>query len=145
MVGSRLMQFAERVMDARAITPEDVRVLKREVLPDGISTREEADMLIALDRVISARCEDFDIYMIVEVVNFVTWTSRPTGHVDAEKARWLIASLRAGVGPTDLALRIAFETVREADHVDESLTTFVMAATGEGNRRGGRPQLDLAG
>lgn len=145
MVGSRLMQFAERVMDAQAISPDDVRSLKREVLPDGIATREEADILIALERVIGARCADFDTYMIVEVVNFVVWTSRPTGHVDADKARWLIASLRAGVGPTDLALRIAFETVREADHVDQSLTAFVMAATSEGNRRNGRPQLDLAG
>jgi hypothetical protein len=145
MVGSRLMQFAERVMDARAISPDDVRSLKREVLPDGIATREEADILIALERVIAARCADFDAYMIVEVVNFVVWTSRPTGNVDADKARWLIASLRAGVGPTDLALRIAFETVREAEQVDQSLTAFVMAATSEGNRRNGRPQLDLAG
>lgn len=145
MVGSRLMQFAERVMDAGNVTPDDVRALKRDVLPDGVGTREEADVLIALERVIPRRCEDFDVYMIVEIVNFVVWTSRPTGHVDAEKARWLIASLRAGVGPTDLALRIAFETVREADHVDESLTAFVLSATGERNRRGGRPQLDLAG
>jgi hypothetical protein len=48
--------------------------------------------------------------------------------VDAEAASWLIATLSAGGCPTDMARRIAFEVVKEADSVDESLIAFVLRA-----------------
>lgn len=128
MTHHKLSLFVERIATTGIISDDDVRVLCRDLLPDGIISREEADLLIALDRAAKPASERWEDFLIACVVEYVVWNSRPTGRVDAEKTRWLIASLRAGAGPTARAVRIAFEVVREADSVSEALTTFVMSA-----------------
>ena len=65
------------------------------------------------------------------MVDFAVWGERPTGYIDAEIARWLVASLRNGSGPSRLAVRIAREVVREAQASDEALIAFALDA----NRR----------
>lgn len=116
-------------------------MLQREVLSDGLSTREEADVLIALDRAATEADPAWAAYLVTAVVDFVVWGSRPTGYVDQDTARWLVTSLSCGQGPTRTACRIAFEAVKEAEQVDETLLTFVMHDA----RRAGRPvAVDMA-
>jgi hypothetical protein len=135
MVDHTFHDFVEHVISAKIITADDVRLLKRDLLPHGITTREEADILISLDRAIAASCPDWAEYLIASVVDFVVWSSRPTARIDHEKSRWLLASLRAGIGPTENAVRIAYECVREADFIDESMSVFLMNASRERSRR----------
>jgi hypothetical protein len=126
MIKTSLHSFAERIVDARAITAEDVKLLQRAILEDGICTREEGDVLIALDRVSRASDPSWEAVLVAAVVDFAVWGSRPTGYVDQDTARWLAASLACGVGPTDTARRIAFEIVKEAQSVDDALLAFAM-------------------
>jgi hypothetical protein len=135
MVDHSFHDFIEHVISAKTITSDDVRLLKRDLLPHGITTREEADILISVDRAIAATCPEWPDYLVASVVDFVVWTSRPTARIDHDKARWLLASLRAGVGPTENAVRIAYECVREADFIDESMSIFLMNASRERSRR----------
>ena len=135
MIMNCFHDFVERVVSDKTITVGDVRLIKRDLLPHGISTREEADILISLDRAIPVTCGEWADYLVATVVDYVVWSSRPTARIDADKASWLLASLRAGVGPTENAIRIAFECVREADFIDESLSIFLMNASRERSRR----------
>ena len=48
-----VQQFCNHAVSAGAISDEDLLVLKREVLPDGLMTREDADLLIALERAVT--------------------------------------------------------------------------------------------
>lgn len=130
MINLSLQVFCDRVVNAGRITAEDVTALVRHVLPEGLTNRDEADMLIALDRVATADTA-FGDYLVASVVDFAVWGTRPTGYIDAEMARWLVASLRNGSGPTPLAARIAREVVREAQASDEALIAFAL----EANRR----------
>lgn len=130
MINLSLQVFCDRVVNAGRITAEDVTALVRHVLPEGLTNRDEADMLIALDRVATADTA-FGDYLVASVVDFAVWGARPTGYIDAEMARWLVASLRNGSGPTPLAARIAREVVREAQASDEALIAFAL----EANRR----------
>jgi hypothetical protein len=113
-------------MSRGEISRADVHALRRDVLPNGIETRDEADLLIALDRALPEKDESWHGFMIQTVVEFVVWSSRPTGRVDRETAEWLIASLGCGTGPTETAVAIAFEVVREAEGSDEALVAWVM-------------------
>lgn len=131
MINLSLQVFCDRVVGAGRITAEDVTALVRHVLPEGLTTRDEADMLIALDRVVTAADAAFGDYLVAGVVDFAVWGERPTGYIDGEMARWLVASLRNGSGPTPLAARIAREVVREAQASDEALIAFAL----EANRR----------
>ncbi|MCJ2035475.1 hypothetical protein [Methylobacterium sp. J-068] len=131
MINLSLQVFCNRIVAAGRITAEDVQALTRHVLPDGFTSRDEADMLIALDRVVTASDAAFGDYLVASVVDFAVWGERPTGYIDGDVARWLVGSLRNGSGPTPLAARIAREVVREAQASDEALIAFALAA----NRR----------
>ena len=100
MINLSLQVFCDRIVAAGRITADDVQALTRHVLPEGLTSRDEADMLIALDRVVAATDTAFGDYLVTAVVDFAVWGERPTGYIDAEIARWLVASLRNGSGPS---------------------------------------------
>ncbi|MDJ1157255.1 hypothetical protein QNA08_03250 [Chelatococcus sp. SYSU_G07232] len=135
MIKKSLREFADDVIDRRSISIVDVRMLNQDVMPDGIASREEADVLIALDRRIGEQCEEWGDALVALLVDFVVWGARPTGVVRSEDAHWLATSLGAGGGPTKTALRAAFEIVREAQQVDEALLAFVMNGLRSGTWR----------
>lgn len=128
MINRSLQLFCNRTVAAGRITPDDVHALGRDVLPEGITSRDEADMLVALERAVPAADAGFGNFLVTSIVDFAVWGERPTGYIDPEIAHWLVGSLRNGIGPTQLAARIAREVVREAQASHETLIAFALAA-----------------
>jgi hypothetical protein len=126
MIKVSLHGFVDRVMETRAISADDVKTLQRDIFPDGIVSREEADVLIALDRAVAKADAGFAEFLVRAVVDYAVWGARPTGYVDQDGARWLTQSLSCGAGPTETAARIAFEIVKEAQEVDETLLAYAL-------------------
>ncbi|TDR93937.1 hypothetical protein [Enterovirga rhinocerotis] len=126
MIRASLESFVETVTSAGVITLADVRRLQREILVDGPENRDEVDTLLGLDRAVAQKHGTWCAFAIQTIVDYVVWTSRPTGYVDHETASWLVASLSAGTGPTPVAEAIAFEVAREAERTDHALLAFVM-------------------
>ena len=112
-----VQQFCNHAVSTGTISDEDLLVLKREVLPEGIMSRDEADMLIALERAV-----------VASVVNFAVWGLRPTGYIDRQVAAWLASSLSGRDGPSPVGARIAMEIVREAQGSAEALMAFALDA-----------------
>ncbi|MBE7201935.1 MAG: hypothetical protein INR70_29590 [Parafilimonas terrae] len=127
MITISVEQFCNHAVSAGEISAQDLRVLKREVIPEGITTREEADLLIALERAVPASGEFAD-FLVTMVVDYVVWGERSTGYVDREAAAWLAASISGRSGPSPVGARIAQEIVREAQGSAESLTAFALEA-----------------
>lgn len=127
MIQISVEQFCNHAVSAGGISPEDLLALKREVIPDGITHREEVDLLIALERAVPAS-EEFADFLVAMVVDYVVWGERSTGYVDRETASWLAATLSGRSGPSPVAARIALEIVREAHGSAESLTAFALEA-----------------
>lgn len=143
MIRTSFESFVDDVMAQTEISAADVRRLQGEILSDGIESRDEADVLIALDRAIHVKAPTWSAFAIQAVVDFVVWTSRPTGYIDRETAQWLTTSLSCGAGPTSVALAIAFEVVRECERADEVLVTFVMRwARGRAHELQARTEAD---
>lgn len=128
MINNKLHAFIDKAYDDRAITDWDVRTLLRHVLPDGIASREEANALIALDRIVPEPCASWADVLITLIVDYVVWGERPTGVVRGDDAHWVVSSLGAAGGPTRTALRVAHEIVREAAEVDDILLNFILSA-----------------
>lgn len=139
MIKHSLLIFADKAVESGSLSAKDVGELQRLVLPDGITCREEADTLIALDRAVPGADPAFAEFLVAELVDFAVWTSRPTGYVDQDTARWLVASLGCGSGPTENARRIAFEVVKEAEQVDEALLAFAMRGAKQRSGAAARP------
>ena len=122
-----LQHFCNHAVAQGRVSATDVTVLLRDVLPDGLSHRDEADMLIALDRAVPADAAYADA-LVTLVVDFAVWGERPTGYVDGAVAAWLAASIAGGTGPTAAGARIAMEIVREAEGSAEAMMVFALAA-----------------
>jgi hypothetical protein len=108
-----LSQFVGKLRQTGRIGFGDVQRLQRNILPDGIGTRQEAELLIELDRHVSRADDAWSSFLVATLVEFVVWAERPTGVVNEDTARWLAAILSAAPA-TKTARRIAREVVEEA-------------------------------
>jgi hypothetical protein len=133
MLNHALCALAAYIGKRACVTVEDVQRLRREILPDGLASLAEADVLMGIDRAAPDADVTWEDFLVEALVDFVVWTSRPTGYVDADTTDWLIASLAAGGGPVGAAQRIVFEIIREAEHVEEGLLIFALRSA---HRRG---------
>jgi len=113
MINSSLQAFASNVQKAGRISFGDVKRLQRDILPDGISSRAQAELLITLDQTVSRADRAFADWLVAMMVDFVVWGLRPTGTVDAETAAWLTPFL-VGQRATKTMLRLARELAAEA-------------------------------
>src|SRR6185312_9492915 len=89
MINSSLQAFANNVQQAGRISFGDVKRLQRDILPDGISSRDEAELLLILEQSMGRTDRTFGDWLVATMVDFVVWGTRPTGTVDAETAAWL--------------------------------------------------------
>src|SRR3954468_17734837 len=119
-MSSTLRDFASAAVQSKRIRFGDLRRLKRDILPARITTREEAEVLIALDAVVEKADREWRSYLIGPVRDFVVWGLIPAGRVDHAKAEWLVSVLSSGVAPKT-ARTLAREVAREAHHAEEAL------------------------
>ena len=114
MINSSLQAFASNVQKAGRISFGDVKRLQGDILPDGICSREEAELLLTLDQIVSRADRAFADWLVAMMVDFVVWGLRPTGTVDAQTAAWLTPFL-VGQRATKTTRRLARELAAEAE------------------------------
>jgi hypothetical protein len=117
---SSLQDFSVRVLAGGRIGKRDVQILQRDLLVDGVSSREEAEILIRLDREAGSVHASWSAWFIGTLTDFVVWGARPTGRIDDETGRWLAAALAEG-GRAPRTTRLIAELEREAQEIDAGL------------------------
>src|SRR3954453_3904166 len=100
MADGSLSNYASKLLLKDRISFGDVQRLQRNVLPDGIGSREEAELLIELDRRVEKRDDAWGRCLVAMIVDFVVWSERPTGVVEEDTARWLSAALDGSASST---------------------------------------------
>ena len=119
-----LSEFAGRLRAKNRINLPDVQRLQRDVLPDGIASRADAELLISLDRDVSRSNSEWERWLVAMVVDFVVWTERPTGVVHDDTAFWLAAALKGeGARASKTGRLIAREVVQEAEAFENDALT----------------------
>jgi hypothetical protein len=130
MINSSLQAFARTVQKAGRISFGDVKRLQRDILPDGISSRAQAELLLTLDQTVSRADRAFADWLVAMMVDFVVWGMRPTGTVDAETAAWLTPVL-VGQRATKTTRRLARELAAEADRCGTALPSPALNGASE--------------
>ena len=123
MRSTSLHDFVSQAREADRIRFGDVRRLRRDILPARIATREEAELLIDLDRSVSSVDRDWSDYLVVTVRDFTIWGTPPIGVVDRDKAEWVIAALSKG-GVTKNGRAIVRGVAAAAPQVAYALLAF---------------------
>jgi hypothetical protein len=122
MSGTSLRDFVCRAIENRRISFGDLRRLQRDILPGGISTREEMEILLALDHTVDRADRGWSAYLTRAVAAFVVTGSEPTGHINGEKARWLLTALFSSSPKT--ARAVIAEILWQAPQFDDDLRAF---------------------
>src|SRR5215212_10035240 len=130
MINSSLQSFTNKVQAAGRISFGDVKRLKRDILPDGISSREEAELLLTLAQTVDRADRAFADWLVAMMVDFVVWGTRPTGVIDGETAAWLTPFL-VGQRTTKTMRRLARELATEADHSGTALPSPALNGSSE--------------
>jgi hypothetical protein len=116
--------FATKVAAKSRITFGDVCRLRRDVLPDGIGGRAEAEALLKIDRLIGRADSSWVEWLTNAIVEFAVWSERPTGHIDADAAGWLAQELSRHGPLTKAGRRIVREIQFEAESVAEPMASL---------------------
>ena len=127
MPSPSLRQFVDHALETRRIRFGDLQRLRRDVLPGRIASREDAEMLLGLDRSIRTADRDWGDYLVAAVRDFVVWGMEPVGAVNGEKAAWLLATVSDGV-PTRNGRAIFREVTREARLIDDDAALALASA-----------------
>jgi hypothetical protein len=122
-ISSLLRDFVEQAGATKRLSFGDLRRLQRVILPFRLTSREEAELLISLNRAVERADADWSEYLIVTMRDFVVWGLPPFGSIDREKAEWLVAVLSAE-GSSKISRQIAREVAREAREVDDLLRVY---------------------
>jgi hypothetical protein len=108
------------------IARQDVAALRREVLVDGLSSLEEAEAVLAVDRAVAVAHSSWAPTLIAILTDFAVWGARPTGIIDPAMGAWLAERL-LGPAASPRGGRVLAAIVHEADQVDEALLARIMA------------------
>src|SRR4051794_27687400 len=130
MINSSLQAFASNVQKVGRISFGDVQRLQRDILPDGISSRAQAELLLTLDQTVSRADRAFADWLVAMMVDFVVWGLRPTGSVDAQTAAWL-APFLVGQRATRTMRRLARELAAEAQQGGTALPSPALNSASE--------------
>jgi hypothetical protein len=119
MTDISLEELAARIREKGRIGKYDVEAMRLDVLKDGLGSRAQAELLIALDRSVQSVHFSWSVYFAAALADFVVWATEPAGYVDADKARWILPLL-TGEGATSRATRALVAIAQEAECFDEA-------------------------
>jgi hypothetical protein len=119
MTDVSLEELAARIRAKGRIGKYDVQAMEREVLKEGLTSRAEAEVLIALDRAVGSVHFSWPAFFAATLAEFAVWGSGRAGYIDADKAQWLLPLL-TGKAATSRAARALVAIAQEAECFDEA-------------------------
>ena len=112
---------------AKRIDASDVVSLLREVYPEGVRGRNEAEALLSFDREFSDPAPEWRGFMAEAVADHLLRRSEPLGIVTDEKADWLIHAIApSGRIATRGGAQTLIRTVELADGMPSSFAAFAI-------------------
>ena len=121
-------EFVSELREKGRIGKYDVQTLRDTFLKDGLASRTDADLLIALDREVDSVHFSWPAFFISSLTELAVWNSGEPGYIDADKSKWLLGALDAD-GATDRATRALAAIAREAECFDEAFFASSMSQT----------------
>ena len=115
-----LILLARKISISNRLLFADLRRLRRDILPDGITSREEAEVLLGLDHIERLDTE-WSAYLAEAVAAFVISASEPPA-IDPATTAWLVTALPTARPTTAAAITRAIE--REGRELSEDLAAL---------------------
>lgn len=128
-----------------SIGERDVRHFRQEVFRDGVVSLSEADSIFMINDNASKHCEEWHIFFVEALSDFLVHQAEPRGFVSRENAEWLVRQVQHdGKICSATELELLVKTIEKASDCPPNLVSFVlseiarMVIDGEGELQRGR-------
>ncbi|HEX2146204.1 MAG TPA: hypothetical protein VHG11_00945 [Pseudorhizobium sp.] len=109
------------------IMPNDVRLMRQLMWPEGITSRLQATMAIALDECCPRRCPEWTNFLVEAITGFVVGVDSTNRVVTGETAGWLLEQLAQGAEVrTDTGVEIILHVLETAERVPDFLSATML-------------------
>ena len=137
-------ELARQAAADGAITPEEVLALRRSAWPDGRIDQTEAEAILAINDVVSAKGPEWIDFLVEAVGEYVLNGTEPRGYVGDDTADWLIDRLdRDGRLDSAAELELLVRVLEKALGTPDRLKDYALGQieravlSGEGPTRDG--------
>ena len=117
MTNIKLQEFVTNAAARGRLTFGDVRRLQRDYLPGGVSTCEEAQLLIGLEGKVVRADRAWADWLVTALVDFALLNEQPVGDIGTGAREWLKGLLAESGISTKATRRIAREIRHEAERI----------------------------
>lgn len=118
-----LLTLSEHIVADRRISADEALELRRAIFPDGVVSRAEADVMIALEARVANSDEAFTHAFVEAIVDHVFGAGHPPGHIDQETVTWLVD--RFGVdGARETEVEVVLKLLERAESAPDTLAAF---------------------
>ncbi|WP_349434014.1 hypothetical protein [Pararhizobium sp. A13] len=109
------------------LTAEDIGILREHVFAGGLTSSQDAMILLAINSSCSEKCPEWHHYFIETMTNFIVHRNDPQGAMDAWKADWLVAMISTrGVINSSIELDLLFHVIDISSHIPDNLSIFAL-------------------
>lgn len=109
------------------LTAEDIGILREHVFAGGLSSSQDAMILLAINSSCSNKCTEWHHYFIETMTDFIVHCSDPQGTMDEWKADWLVAMISTrGVINSSIELDLLFHVIDISSRIPDNLSIFAL-------------------
>jgi hypothetical protein len=109
------------------LTTDDIGILREHVFVQGLTSSQDAVILLAINSSCSEKCLEWHHYFIDTMTDFIVRTCYPQGAMDEWNADWLIAMISTrGVVNSRIELDLLFHIIDLSTHIPDSLSIFAL-------------------
>lgn len=122
-----LQSLVGEIASRGRILPDDVLRLRRILFADGLTSRPEAEALLALDMTAAETCDEWCAFICEAIADFIVHREQPAGHVSEDNADWLIRAVsRDGQVATLTGLELLIHVLDMASSAPDALVAFAL-------------------
>lgn len=115
------------IISKGAVTPQDVIMLRREVYPDGVVSRDEADVLFEINTTCDRQCPEWVDFFVEALTDYLVHQEKPSGYISAENADWLVKTIsRDRMVGSAAELELLVKVLEAAKFSPEGLSAFAL-------------------
>jgi hypothetical protein len=118
-----LQTLADQLAADSVITADEALEIRRSVFPDGVVSREEAEMLIALAARVANSDAAWSHAFVEAITDHVLAAGVYPGHVDEATTSWLTTRL-GQEGPRETEVEAVLKILERAESAPDYLSTF---------------------
>lgn len=123
----RLSYPACAIAGKTRLTAEDIGILREHVFAGGLTSSQDAMILLAINSSCSEKCSEWHHYFLETMTDFIVHYQDPLGAMDERNADWLIAMISTrGVINSPIELDLLFHVIDISPRIPDGLSVLAL-------------------